>query len=125
MTCEVVLSETSHLLGARHSKLGVTASPRRLVCGNNLVDDMNAVLKLLERYADVPMSFADACLVRMTEMLNDPMLLTTDTDFRIYLRHGRQVISVPDAALMLRPGRRRRSEPGHQHMRRISRVRQI
>ena len=42
--------------------------------------------------ADVPMSFADACLVRMTETLNDPMLLTTDTDFRIYRRHGRQVI---------------------------------
>jgi hypothetical protein len=25
--------------------------------------------KLLEKYADVPMSFADACLVRMTETL--------------------------------------------------------
>ena len=53
---------------------------------------MNAVLKLLEKYADVPMSFADACLVRMTEMMNDPVLLTTDTDFRIYRRHGRQII---------------------------------
>jgi predicted nucleic acid-binding protein len=53
---------------------------------------MNAVLKLLEKYADVPMSFADACLVRMTETLNSPMLLTTDADFRIYRRHGRQVI---------------------------------
>jgi predicted nucleic acid-binding protein len=49
-------------------------------------------LKLLEKYADVPMSFADACLVRMTETLNDPTLLTTDADFRIYRRHGRQVI---------------------------------
>ena len=55
-------------------------------------DDMDAVLKLLEKYADVPMSFADACLVRMTETLNDPRLLTTDGDFRIYRRHGRQVI---------------------------------
>ena len=55
-------------------------------------DDMDAVLKLLEKYANVPMSFADACLVRMTETLNDPMLLTTDGDFRIYRRHGRQTI---------------------------------
>jgi hypothetical protein len=26
------------------------------------------------------------------ETLNDPMLLTTDADFRIYRRHGRQII---------------------------------
>jgi predicted nucleic acid-binding protein len=52
----------------------------------------DAVLKLLEKYSGVPMSFADACLVRMTETLNDPMLLTTDADFRIYRRHGRQII---------------------------------
>jgi hypothetical protein len=56
------------------------------------VDDTDSVVKLMEKHADVPMSFADACLVRMTETLNDPMLLTTDTDFRIYRRHGRQVI---------------------------------
>ena len=55
-------------------------------------DDLDAVLRLLEKYSDVPMSFADACLVRMTETLNDPVLLTTDGDFRIYRRHGRQVI---------------------------------
>ena len=53
---------------------------------------MGAVLKLLEKYSDVPMSVADACLVRMTETLNDPVLLTTDADFRIYWRHGRQII---------------------------------
>jgi len=53
---------------------------------------MDAVLGLLEKYADVPMSFADACLVRMTETLNDPVLLTTGSDFRIYRRHGRQII---------------------------------
>jgi hypothetical protein len=35
---------------------------------------------------------ADACLVRMTETLSDPLLLTTDSDFRIYRRHSRQVV---------------------------------
>jgi len=38
------------------------------------------------------MSFADACLVRMTETPADTVLLTTDTDFRIYRRHGRRTI---------------------------------
>jgi hypothetical protein len=46
----------------------------------------------MQKYADVPMSFADACLVRMTELLSDPLLLTTDADFLIYRRHGRRTI---------------------------------
>jgi len=55
-------------------------------------DDMESVLKLLQKYADVPMSLADACLVRMTETFSDPIVLTTDSDFRVYRRHSRQVI---------------------------------
>ena len=51
------------------------------------------VLELIRKYADVPMRFADACLVRMSEeSLPDPILLTTDTDFRIYRRHSRKTI---------------------------------
>lgn len=46
----------------------------------------------MQKYANVPMSFADACLVRMTEIVPDPLLLTTDADFRVYRRHGRQVV---------------------------------
>jgi predicted nucleic acid-binding protein len=55
-------------------------------------DDTESVLRLLQKYADVPMSLADACLVRMTETLSDALVLTTDSDFRIYRRHSRQVI---------------------------------
>lgn len=55
-------------------------------------DDMESVLKLLQKYVDVPMSLADGCLVRMTETLSGPLLLTTDSDFRIYRRHSRQII---------------------------------
>ncbi len=93
MTCEAALSEAFHLLGSAGTG-GLTSLLRRgaLVPGYRFADDMDAVLKLLEKYADVPISFADACLVRMTETLNNPMLLTTDTDFRMYRRHGRQVI---------------------------------
>jgi predicted nucleic acid-binding protein len=85
MTCEAVLSETPHLLGGRGTgSLAALLRRSALVCDYHFADDMDAVLKLLEKYADVPMSFADACLVRMTETTNDPVLLTTDTDFRIY-----------------------------------------
>ncbi len=93
MTCEAVLSETFHLLGGRGTR-SLAALLRRgaVVCAFRFADDMDAVVKLLEKYSDVPMSFADACLVRMTETLNHPMLLTTDADFRIYRRHGRQII---------------------------------
>ncbi len=38
------------------------------------------------------MSLADACLVRMSETLPDPVVLTTDADFKIYRRHSRQVV---------------------------------
>ena len=37
---------------------------------------------------------ADASLVRMTEKLDRPLLLTTDSDFITYRRHGRQVIPI-------------------------------
>ena len=92
-TCEAVLSEAFHLLGRRRGN-GVAALLRRraLLCAFRFGDDTEAVLALLAKYANVPISFADACLVRMTETTNDPVLLTTDTDFRIYRRHGRQAI---------------------------------
>jgi hypothetical protein len=58
----------------------------------DLANDLDRVLRLMHKYANVPMSLADACLVRMSETLEDPVVLTTDGDFRIYRRHGRQVV---------------------------------
>ena len=49
-------------------------------------------MRLIQKYSDVPMSLADACLVRMTETLADPLVLTTDADFRIYRRHSRHIV---------------------------------
>lgn len=46
----------------------------------------------MQKYADVPMSLADACLVRMTKALSDSVILTTDADFLICRRHSRQVV---------------------------------
>jgi predicted nucleic acid-binding protein len=92
-TCEPVLSETFHILGQRGASQLIDLLGRRaLVCAFQLDNNLAAVLKFLEKYADVPMSLADACLLRMTEMLADPILFTADTDFRIYRRHSRQAV---------------------------------
>jgi predicted nucleic acid-binding protein len=92
-TCEAALSETCYLLGPRGTPTLYALLRRDAVTvAFELRDDLESVLKLMERYADVPASLADACLVRMTEVLADPILLTTDADFRVYRRHGRQVV---------------------------------
>lgn len=92
-TCEAALSETCYLLGPRGAP-ALSALLRReaVTVAFQLRDDLEAVLKLMARYADVPASLADACLVRMTEVLAEPILLTTDSDFRVYRRHGRQAV---------------------------------
>lgn len=65
---------------------------RALALSFDLAGNVEPVVRLMEKYSDVPMSLADACLVRMTETLADPLILTTDADFRVYRRHGRQVV---------------------------------
>jgi predicted nucleic acid-binding protein len=57
-----------------------------------LAKELEPVLKLMQKYSDVPMSLADACLVRMTETFADAVVLTTDADFRVYRRHSRHVV---------------------------------
>lgn len=92
-TCEAVLSEAYHLLGERGApSLGALLRRRALVVAFDFAENMEPVTKLMEKYSDVPISLADACLVRMTETLADPVILTTDEDFRVYRRHSRQVV---------------------------------
>ena len=92
-TCEAVLSEAFHFLGARGAPSLIALLRRRaLGVAFDLGPQLNPVLALMQKYADVPMSLADSCLVRMTETLANAVLLTTDHDFRIYRRHSRQVV---------------------------------
>ena len=92
-TCEAVLSEAFHLLGARGTpSLGALLRRRVLLVAFEIAENLEPVLKLMEKYSDVPMSLADACLVRMTETLGDCVVLTTDKDFRVYRRHSRRMV---------------------------------
>jgi uncharacterized protein len=92
-TCDAVLSEAFHLLGSR-GRPALSALLRRgaVVPAFDLAKELDRVLGLMHKYANIPMSLADACLVRMSETFAEPILLTTDADFRVYRRHGRQVV---------------------------------
>ena len=93
LICESAISEAIHLVGRRgRPAIDILLRRHALVIEFSLSENLESVLKLLEKYSDVPMSLADACLVRMTEILGNPTLLTTDEDFRIYRRNGRQII---------------------------------
>lgn len=92
-TCEAALSEAYHLIGGRGApSLGALLRRSALTVAFDLAENLDPVTKLLEKYSNVPMSLADACLVRMTETFSDPVILTTDSDFRVYRRHSRQVV---------------------------------
>src|SRR5262249_5000455 len=92
-TCDAALSEAFHLVGgAGQPALSELLRRRAVVPAFDLSAELDAVLPLIRKYTNVPMSLADACLVRMTETLADPLLLTTDADFRVYRRHSRQVV---------------------------------
>ncbi len=95
ITCEPVITEACYLL--RDLDNGID-SLIGLINGGvvairfDLADELPAVARLLKRYASVPMSLANACLVRMTEQFSASPILTLDSDFRVYRKSGRTVI---------------------------------
>ena len=94
-TCETVLSEAVFNLQSEGMKLD--AIIHYLESGIIRLDfsmerNRADVLNLLHKYADQPMSVADACLVRMSELNDNCQVFTTDRDFLVYRRKGRSVI---------------------------------
>lgn len=95
VTCEPVLTEACFLIqraGGRPVDLIRKIAQRSLEIGIDLEEDASGIESLLQRYADAPMSLADACLVRLSERFPDCRLFTLDGDFEHYRRNGRQVI---------------------------------
>jgi predicted nucleic acid-binding protein len=94
-TCEPVLSECCHLLrcfpGGPDAVLSLLERGI-LVCDFQLSKEFGPVRALMRKYAGVPMSLADACLVRMTELERDSVVVTIDGDFRVYRRNRRQAV---------------------------------
>ena len=93
IACEAVVVETLFLLARPESvRLCRLLRDGRLRVAYGLRDEQIPPLDLMDKYVGVPMSLADACLVRMTEILPEPVIVTTDSDFKIYRRHSRQVV---------------------------------
>jgi uncharacterized protein len=95
LTCEAVLTESCYLARRTHRGTQVVLElfERGVVrLAFDLDEHFSEVSMLMERYDNVPMSLADACLVRMSELVSDSVVLTLDAGFRIYRRHKRQKI---------------------------------
>lgn len=96
-TCESVISEVCFLL--RHTETGVISVLQMLERGLiqipfKLESELNAITHLVKKYRNIPMSLADACLVRMSEQFSDSLICTLDSDFKIYRKNSRKVIPV-------------------------------
>jgi predicted nucleic acid-binding protein len=95
LTCDAVLGEAFFLLQQTHDgtdRLIELVESGVVIPEFDLATEFAAVAQLLRKYGSVPMSLADACLVRMAELHGDATVLTLDGDFRIYRKHRRQVI---------------------------------
>ena len=57
-------------------------------------EHVDALGKLLQNHGDTPMSLADACIVRMAEINERHAVLTFDSDFSVYPKHGRMPLSL-------------------------------
>ena len=101
LTCDAVLAELCFLIdelpGGRPTvRQNLADGTWRLAF--NLEAERERVFALMDTYGDQPMSLADACLVRMSELHTGASIFTLDSHFRVYRRNRRQLIPllIPD-----------------------------
>ena len=92
LVCEPVLAEAMHLL-ARYPKAQDAVleliQNGALRVAFEIDEHVGALRKLIQKYRDTPMSLADACIVRMSEIHDRHAVLTLNSDFLTYRKHGR------------------------------------
>jgi predicted nucleic acid-binding protein len=97
LVCEPVLTEAMYLLrrypGAQDALLELVRNDALRVAFR-IDEHVGALGKLLQKYRDTPMSLADACVVRMAEIHERHAVLTLDSDFSVYRKHGRAPITL-------------------------------
>ena len=95
LTCEAVVSESCFLLsGIKSGSDRVMQLIQReiLMISFHLDEHIDPVKKLLTKYQSVPMSLADACLDRRSELHSTRYVVPMDSDFNLYRKNSRQVI---------------------------------
>jgi predicted nucleic acid-binding protein len=96
ITCEPVMTEACFLIarnGQPAARVLDHVSRHQIRIGLQLESEIDAIRALMRRYQDMPMSLADACLVRLAEMTGLP-ICTLDRDFAIYRAHGRRALTL-------------------------------
>jgi len=97
LVCEPVLTEAAHLLGRRTKGQDVLFELLHngaLKIAFRIEEHFGALRKLLQKYRDTPMSLADACIVLMAESHERHAVLTLDSDFTVYRKHGRVMLTL-------------------------------
>jgi uncharacterized protein len=97
LTCEPVLTEAAFLLKreSRDADAVFELLERGVIrIALGVQKEQTELRALMRRYRNRPMSLADACLVRLSEVHANAEVFTLDSDFRIYRRHGNKVIPV-------------------------------
>jgi predicted nucleic acid-binding protein len=102
LVCEPVLTEAMFLLGPyprAQEALFELLKNGALHLAFEIDQHIEPLQRLLQKYHDVPMSLADACVVRMSEIHERHAVLTLDADFSVYRKHGRVplVLIAPEA----------------------------
>ncbi|QSJ18178.1 PIN domain-containing protein [Nostoc sp. UHCC 0702] len=96
-TCEAVIVESCFLLknvyGANDLIFSLLKT-EKIVIPFRLTDESSEIELLMKQYQNVPMSLADACLVRMSELIAGSSVLTLDSDFRVYRKNKNEVIDL-------------------------------
>jgi len=93
LTCEAVLAEASFQLESVSYVLSLLQDEMLRVvfdCNRNI----GTLAELARRYNDRNPDLADLCLIRMSELYPGHIVLTVDSDFRVYRRNRREVIPV-------------------------------
>ena len=97
LVCEPVLAEAMHLLARfprAQDALFELLENGALNIAFRIEEHVPALLKLHQKYRDRPMSLADACIVRMAEIYERHAVLTLDSDFTVYRKHGRDALAL-------------------------------
>jgi uncharacterized protein len=95
MTCEPVITEAFHLVygvGNAQERILAMMEDGAIKITPVLPMEVTALRETLSRYSDRRVDLADACMVRLSELHPRAQLITVDTDFKFYRRHGRQSI---------------------------------
>ena len=93
-SCAEAMAEAAAVTGQPAAIVEMIQSGE-IIISFDLSEQAPGVLSLLNKYADREMDLADACIVRMTELMADVRVVTLDrTDFAAYRRNGRGIIPI-------------------------------